>query len=149
MKFNIVGKNVEITQAIEEYVENRLSHLSKYFVIDEDTNVRVLIRVYDDAQKIETTIPTKNGILRAEASDRDLYVAIDEIVTKLTSQIRKQKTKLKKQRSVKNDGYAFDFTYLEELYDVEDDNDEVVRSKVINPEFQDLDTAILKMEMLN
>lgn len=150
MKYSIKGKNIEVTEAIEDYIENRIDILDKYFVIDEDTVAKILVRVYGADQKIETTIPTKHGILRAEARSKNLYTAIDEVVEKLESQIRKQKTKLKNHRSSKDKlGHAIDFEFLQELDIKEEDDEGVVRTKELTPEAKDIDTAILEMEMLN
>lgn len=147
MKYSIKGKNVEVTEAIKDYVESRLAHLSKYFVVDDETVVKILIKIYGDSQKIEATIPTKYGILRAEASDRDLYAAIDLVVAKLQSQIRKYKDKFKNHRSNKEHlGHAINFELLPEKNDAEDEV--IVRTKKLTPEVKDLDTAILEMEML-
>lgn len=151
MKFIIKGKNIEITEAIENYITNRLSTLTKYFIIDDSTDINVLISVYQDEQKMEVTIPTQQATLRAESRNRDLYAAIDVVVEKLQSQIRKQKTKLKKHRTNKEKlGHAFNF---EEIMDMEIEQDEagnnIVRTKHLTPEAKDLETAILEMEMLN
>ncbi|MDF9866620.1 putative sigma-54 modulation protein [Bacilli bacterium PM5-3] len=151
MKYSIKGKNVQVTEAIENYIESRLDLLDKYFVVDDSTVAKVLIRVYDSEQKIETTIPTKFGMLRAEARDKDLYTAIDSVVEKLEAQIRKQKTKLKDRRAKEKLGYAFNMEFLKELADDEFEEDlaEVVRTKELTPEAKDIDTAILEMEMLH
>ena len=151
MKYSIKGKNIQVTEAIENYIELRLEALDKYFVIDDETEVKVLIRVYDADQKIETTIPTKFGMLRAEARNKDLYTAIDSVVEKLESQIRKQKTKLKDRRAKEKLGHAFNVEFLQELVndEVEETIEEVVRTKALTPEAKDIDTAILEMEMLN
>ena len=151
MKYSIKGKNIEVTEAIESYIESRVDTLDKFFVIDEDTAAKILIRVYDNEQKIETTIPTKYGILRAEARDKDLYTAIDDVVEKLEAQIRKQKTKIKGHRAKEKLGHAFNLEFLQELdIDAQDEiQDEVVRTKELTPEAKDIDTAILEMEMLN
>lgn len=151
MKFIIKGKNIEITEAIENYITNRLSTLTKYFIIDDSTDINVLISVYQDEQKMEVTIPTQQATLRAESRNRDLYTAIDVVVEKLQSQIRKQKTKLKKHRTNKEKlGHAFNF---EEIMDMDMEQDEagnnIVRTKHLTPEAKDLETAILEMEMLN
>lgn len=152
MKYSIKGKNIDVTEAIETYIESRINTLDKFFVIDEETIAKILIRVYNDVQKIEATIPTKYGILRAEARDKDLYNAIDDVVEKLESQIRKQKTKIKGHRSNakyrESLGHAFDLNFIEELPNVDED-EQVVRVKQIVPEAKDIDTAILEMEMLH
>ena len=151
MRYSIKGKNVEVTEAIEGKVANSLESLDKYFVIDESTVATVLLTVYSDQQKIETTIPTKFGILRAEASDRDLYNAIDSVIDKLERQIRKQKTKLKNRRAKDKLGHAFNLEILQELQEDEAQvkDEGVVRTKFITPEAKDIETAILEMEMLN
>ena len=48
------------------------------------------------------TIPTDKFILRGEEEDKDLYAAIDLVTDKLERQIRKNKTRLKKQNSIDN-----------------------------------------------
>lgn len=148
MKYNIKGKNVEITEAINEYIQHRVDILSKYFLINSDTYVNILLKVYGDKQKIEVTIPTKYGVLRAESTDKDLYNAIDDVVSKLQSQIRRHKTKMKKQRTSKEKlGHAINFEVLPDLLDNEEEN--IIRVKSITPEAKDIETAILEMEMLN
>ncbi|MDR3214848.1 MAG: ribosome-associated translation inhibitor RaiA [Bacilli bacterium] len=154
MKYSIKSKNMEITEAIEKYIESRISLLDKFFVINDDTVAKILIKIYNDEQKIETTIPTKFGILRAEARDKDLYNAIDVVVDKLEAQIRKHKTKIKDHRSNHRGkeklGHAFDIEILDNLpINDFDDEDKVVRTKELTPEAKDIDTAILEMEMLN
>ena len=157
MKYSIKAKNIEITDAIEKYIESRINLLDKFFVVDDNTEAKILIKIYNDEQKIETTIPTKYGILRAEARDKDLYNAIDSVVDKLEAQIRKHKTKIKDHRASYRGkeklGLAFNIEMLDNLADAndydEDDDSQVVRTKELTPEAKDIDTAILEMEMLN
>lgn len=151
MDFTIKGKNIELTEAITEYIEGKLLGLDKYFVIDEQTEAKVLIVVHGNYQKIEVTIPTKHGVLRAESRDRDLYTAIDKVVEKLESQIRKQKTKIKVRSKDKQGlGHAFNIDFLTSLEEINDEDDKgVVRTKNITPEAKDIETAIMEMEMLH
>ena len=71
MRFEIVGKNVTVTPAMKEKIEKKISSLSKYLIINDDTIVRVVARVYPNSQKVEVTIPTKIGILRTEVVNDD------------------------------------------------------------------------------
>ncbi len=143
MKVQIYGKNISVTPAIQEKVENKLSILEKYFIIDEDAIANVVVRVYRLGQKIEVTIPTKMVVLRAEVTHDDLYAAIDLVIDKLEDQIRRQKTRLSKKGK---EGLAEIF--MHEEYEEEDTQD-VVRTKSISPETMDIDEAIMRMEMLN
>ena len=94
MRFEIIGKNITITDLMRSKIEKKLSALEKYLLIDPDTKARVVARVYPNSQKIEVTIPTKVGILRSEVTHEDLYAAIDIAVDKLEDQLRRQKTRL-------------------------------------------------------
>ena len=72
MKYNIRGDKLVVTDAINEYVETKLSKLNKYFK-DEDILANILLRVRGNSQIIEVTIPTDKFILRGEEEDKDLY----------------------------------------------------------------------------
>ena len=147
MKVQIYGKNITVTPAIAEKIENKLSSLEKYFIIDENTIANVVVRVYPAKQKIEVTIPCKTAILRAEVTHDDLYAAIDLVVDKLEDQIRRQKTRLSRKNKEK---LAMAFVDTESDYDDYDAlDDELVRTKSIVPDLLELDEAIMRMEMLN
>lgn len=144
MKVNIRGKNIEITEGIETKIKKKLSILDKYFIVSDDVEAKVLIRVYPVGQKIEVTIPTEYVLLRAEVVDDDLYAAIDAIVDKLESQIRRYKTRLS--RKSKDNKLAFNLASLDS--DEEDEEDIVVRTKTINPKPMDMEEAIMQMELI-
>ena len=142
MRFEIVGKNITITETMREKIEKKLSGLQKYLLIDPDTTARVVARVYPASQKIEVTIPTRVGILRTEVEHEDLYAAVDIALDKLEDQLRRQKSRLSRRHK---DSLAETFiTEDEELAK----SDEVVRTKNIAAEEMTLDDAIMKMEML-
>ena len=50
MRFEIVGKNVSVTDAMRTRIEEKLSNLSKYLLIDPNTIARVVVRVYPNSQ---------------------------------------------------------------------------------------------------
>ena len=83
MKYLIRGQKIEITGAIKDYVESKISRLDKYFENSDEIEANVLIKVVGRDQIIEVTIPTKHFILRNEVADQDLYAAIDKIIDKL------------------------------------------------------------------
>lgn len=141
MKINIVGKNISVTQGLQEKITKKLSALNKYIIIDDEDVANVLIRTYPTKQKIEVTIPTKYAILRAEVMDMDVYNAIDKVVDKLEDQIRRQKTRLER----KHKESLAEFLMNGEM-DQEEDIE--VKTKSIVPTEMDLEEAIMKMELL-
>ena len=143
MKVIVRGKNVTITDAIEDKITKKLALLDKYFIMGQDVEAKVLIRTYPFGQKIEVTIPAKVGILRAEVEHDDLYAAIDKVSDKIERQIRKNKTRLKKK--VNKDivkGFALNFEEIEQNDDV------IVRRKTIEDKPMSEEEAILQMELL-
>ncbi len=144
MKITLRGKNIEITQAIEEKVGEKLNKLDKYFIVSEDVEAKVLVRTYPYGQKIEVTIPTEYVLLRAEVVDEDLYNAIDLVIDKLEGQIRKYKTRLS--RKSKDNKLAFNLASIEPL-EVEEE-DVLVKTKTITPKPMDMEEAIMQMELI-
>ena len=143
MRFEIIGKNIEVTPAMKEKIEDKLSNLDKYLLIDPDTTARVVARVYPNSQKVEVTIPSKVGLLRAEVIDEDFYAAVDLAIDKLEDQIRRQKTRLSR-RHKEHLAKAF---VDEEDYEDTNESDIPVKTKNIIAEKMDLDEAIMQMEL--
>ena len=144
MKITLRGKNIEITEAIEEKVSEKLSKLDKYFIVSENVEAKVLVRTYPYGQKIEVSIPTEYVLLRAEVVDQDLYNAIDLVIDKLEGQIRKYKTRLN--RKSKDNKLAFNLASIEPLEDEEEDV--LVKTKTITPKPMDMEEAIMQMELI-
>ena len=143
MKFEIYGDNVVITEGMRHRIETKLSFLNKYLLIDENTTARVVAKVYPNAQKVEITIPSKIGPLRAEVMHEDFYAAVDLAIDKLEDQIRRQKTRLSRRHKE-----SLVDTFID-LNAKEDEEDVVVRTKEIAAEEMTLDEAIMRMEMLS
>ncbi|MGN8645422.1 ribosome hibernation-promoting factor, HPF/YfiA family [Gracilibacillus sp. HCP3S3_G5_1] len=153
MKYNIRGENIEVTNAIKEYVERKIGKLERYFDTPPTSDVNVNISVYNDEQQIEVTIPMTNLLLRAEENHVDLYAAIDLVVDKLERQIRKHKTKVnRKFRQQGAPKHVFaelenEATQLSEV-DFEDQDIEIVRTKRFELKPMDSEEAVLQMDML-
>ncbi|WP_456277663.1 ribosome hibernation-promoting factor, HPF/YfiA family [Bacillus sp. AK128] len=150
MKFNIRGENIEVTPALRDFVEQKVGKLDRYFEDGLNADVNVNLKVYNNKQKVEVTVPMTQLTLRAEEQHDDLYAAIDLVLDKLERQIRKHKTrvnkKLRDQGSPKfmfTNGVEPRTPYLED-----EDEEEVVRTKRFNLKPMDSEEAILQMNML-
>ena len=144
MKLNIRGDKIEVTDSIKAYVEDKLSKLDKYF--KEELEAKVLIRVRNNLQFIEVTIPTNKFTIRAEAGNGDLYAAIDKAEEVLERQIRKNNTRIR-DRYKKETISEFNFELNIET-DVEEPN-KIIKRKTIEIKPMDEEEAILQMELLN
>lgn len=96
MKVEVVGKNgFTPSDSNKEYAVKKLSKL-KGLVSDYDNiTPRVVCKVYKQFHKVEITIRSKDGLLRAEVSQPDIYAAIDSAIDKLVTQIKRHNDRVK------------------------------------------------------
>lgn len=143
MKINIRGSKIEITEAIENYIKEKIGRLERYIDFS-NAEAIVVVKLDGIYQKVEVTIPLKNMILRAEVKEKDLYSSIDKITDKMERQIRKNKTKMKRKNTEK---IVADFNL-----DFESDTDEdtkIVKRKTIALKPMNEEEAMLQMDLID
>lgn len=123
---NATTKNTQVTDAIREKIENKLSKLDKF--LPENADIRVVTRVVKQDQIIEITVPNYHGkMVRVEERDASLYNAIDNAERILSRKLRKIKEKdITKHRTEKPDPYIEEVD-KEEAYEEKDI--EILREK--------------------
>jgi len=149
IRFSIRGENIEVTDAIRDYVENKISKIEKYFHEDQELDARVNLKVYrEKTSKVEVTLPLGEITLRAEDVSQDMYGSIDLVVDKIERQIRKNKTKIAKKHREKV-ATSQVFTAEFEAEEAEETAvTKVVRTKHVTLKPMDLEEALLQMELL-
>lgn len=146
MELNIRGDKLVVTKAIKDYITEKMGKLDKYFDNGKNLKAQIIIRVKNDEEIIEVTVPTNKFTLRAEEKHQDLYAAIDLVIDKLERQIRKNKTKLNnKYKNIVKLDINTDF----DIKDDEEENFEVVKRKNITTKPMDEEEAMLQMDLLN
>jgi len=97
MKLVIQGKNIEITDAIHEYVQQKIHKAVSHFQqlameVDVHLSVERNPRITPN-QTVEVTIYASGSVIRAEESSENLYASIDLVANKIARQLRKFKEK--------------------------------------------------------
>ena len=92
MRLQVKGKNVEVSQQIRAYAEEKLSRLERH--LNGPTQVELELAVernpsIPDNHVAEATIWTKGPTLRAREASEDMKAAIDQLVDKLERQVKK------------------------------------------------------------
>jgi putative sigma-54 modulation protein len=145
MNILVSGKNMKVRDDVREYAEKKLEKFEKFF--RSDIEAHLTVSHIKDKQVVELTIPLKNaGIFRVEEITDDMYKSIDFAVDKLTKQITKHKTALKK-RYQSHDTIRFDYFPEYVLNEVET-NLKIVKNKKFYIKPMDAEEAVLQMEML-
>jgi putative sigma-54 modulation protein len=141
MRVTVIGKNIDVTPALKEIVERKISKLDRYF--KPNVEARATLTVQKNSQIFEVTIPFNGVILRCEESTDDMYKSIDLVETKLERQIRKQRTKLQRRNNE-----SLRFNSFDEVAFEEDDEGEIVKVKKFNIKPMSAEEAILQMELV-
>lgn len=145
MKLNYTGKNMDITDALRDVTNKKLSKLDKYFQKDIEGNVTFSSE--KNRKIIEVTINLPGTIIRAEESTDDMYVSIDKAVDILERQIRKYKTRLQK-RYKNNETIRFENVMPLKANEEDDEGPKIVRKKRFMLKPMVSEEAVLQMELL-
>nr|WP_113868583.1 ribosome-associated translation inhibitor RaiA [Brenneria salicis]NMN92470.1 ribosome-associated inhibitor A [Brenneria salicis ATCC 15712 = DSM 30166]RBP59344.1 SSU ribosomal protein S30P /sigma 54 modulation protein [Brenneria salicis ATCC 15712 = DSM 30166]RLM31294.1 ribosomal subunit interface protein [Brenneria salicis ATCC 15712 = DSM 30166] len=91
MTINITSKQMDITPAIRQHVEDRLSKLDKWQA--HLINPHIILSKEPQGFIADATISTPNGPLVASAKHEDMYVAVNDLIAKLERQLNKVRHK--------------------------------------------------------
>jgi putative sigma-54 modulation protein len=97
MKLLIQGNNIDVTEAIHDYVEQKLEKAVKHFQ-NLTTKIDVHLSVARNARisnkhKAEVTVYANGTVIRAQENSENLYASIDLVSDKIARQLRKYKEK--------------------------------------------------------
>lgn len=89
MNLTVTGHHLEITPAIRAYIEERVEKITQHF--DHVIDVRVTLTVESLKHKAEATVHLRGKDIHVEATEADMYAAIDALKDKLDRQVQKHK----------------------------------------------------------
>ena len=95
MNLNITGKDFELTDAIKDYIDEKVSKISKY--IGDDFDATATLKIEGNEQVAEIRISFAGEVIKAVTASKDLYSSVDKDIDILEGQIRKIKTKKDRQ----------------------------------------------------
>ena len=147
MKYQIIGKNITVTEGISAAIENKVGKMDKYFRDRQDIDARAVVSSHGETAKVEITIFLPEMTLRAEVEHQDLYAAIDLAIDKLEGQMRKLKTRMDRSNGKLSLGRAIDFEEIEASQEPEE-KDIIVRAKSYYLNAMDIEEAVTRMQAL-
>ena len=100
MRLQVKGKNVEVSDAIRAYAQEKLAKLDRQLT---DPRVELELAVernpsIADAHVAEATVFTRGPVLRARESSQDMKASIDQLVDKLERQVTRYREKRQRGR---------------------------------------------------
>ena len=160
MKLVLQSKNIEITDAIRDYVNQKIEKAVSHFEhittgIDINLSVAKNPRIAA-SQVAEVTIYANGAVIRAEEASEHLYASIDLVADKISRQLRKYKernfTKKDRVDPVKDLGEELDLELLD--YNLTDNRAatlpaEVVRTKYFVMSALTIEEAVAQLQLVD
>ena len=96
MQLIIQGKNMEVTDRLQEYIEKKVGKLDRYLPTITEARMELSVegaKSAKDRQVAQLTVRSKGTLLRAEERTADMFASIDATVDKMYRQIVRYKGK--------------------------------------------------------
>lgn len=145
MNIIVKGRNIDVTDALKDYVEKRFSKLEKYFSKELEGTITLVVERGD--HRAEATIPLHRYILRAEDTSDDMYASIDAVSDKIERQVRKYKTRMNRKGKQAKEETLINPAVLEE--NTQEEADIIAKTKSFVLKTMDAEEAVMQMELLD
>jgi putative sigma-54 modulation protein len=147
MRLQVKGKNVEVSDTIRRYAEEKMQKLDR--LLHELTQVELELRVERNPsiaanQVAEATIWTKGPTLRAREASTDMKASIDELTEKLQRQVEHYKAK-RRGRQVRGNGVPSGGPMS---IPNEETGPQIVRTKQFSVKPMSAEEAVLQLELI-
>jgi len=93
MKVHLVGKNIELTDAIKDHLSHKIN--KNFQGLDSTAELRVSLCIEKKRHIAHAIFKTKGVILYTEDETKDLYASVDSVLKKLAKNLKKRKTRTK------------------------------------------------------
>lgn len=146
MRLQVKGKNVEVSDAIRSYAEQKLGKLDRQ--LSDLTRVELELAVERNPsiaanQVAEATIWTKGPVLRARESSADMRASIDQLTEKLLRQVKHYRERRRGRPSRGNGGVPGGGIPMTEELD-----SQIVKTKQFPVRAMTPEEAVLELELV-
>ncbi|WP_027876818.1 ribosome hibernation-promoting factor, HPF/YfiA family [Meiothermus cerbereus] len=146
--YKLVGRQIEITEALKNYLDKKMVRLDRFF---DNAEAKVVLSMAQGARverkaKAEIQVNVPGGIVRVEESDSDMYAAIDRAIDRLEYQLKRYKERhFQRERQAVPEPVLAGGGFAE----AEEDNEpRIVRTKRFNMKPMTPEDAAFEMEAL-
>ena len=148
MRLQVKGRNVEVSESLRRYAEEKLGRLGKQ--LSDPTQVELELALEGNPSiandhVAEATIWTKGPTLRARESSTAFEASIDQLVDKLERQVQRYRAKRSRRETARRaDGHAS----AEPQFTAEQLERMIVKSKQFDLQAMSPEEATLQLELI-
>jgi putative sigma-54 modulation protein len=99
MEIRTTARHFELTDNLRKFAEEELKRLEKYY--DHIIDCHLTMSVEKARQTAELTVKVYGTKLMSKAKAYDMYVAVEQVITKMETQIKKYKAKLRDKKGAR------------------------------------------------
>ena len=147
MNIKITAKNLELTDALKDYVQKKLTKVEKYF--DYLIDINVVLEIQKNVHLAEILVNAKGVFLKGLEKSEDLYASIDLAIDKIERQLSKYKKKLKEKSSNEPLSTSVFKLNIFETESFDDNEPRVIVSKEMPAKPMNTEEAVMQMNLLN
>ena len=149
MRLHVKGKNVEVSESIRLYAEEKMRKLDRQ--LHELTEVELELSVEKNPsiaanQVAEATVRTKGPTLRVTEASTDMKASIDQLTEKLTRQIDHARGKQRKDWHPRDNGSPSGGPMS--IPDEEETSEQIVKVKQFSVKPMSPEEAVLQLELI-
>lgn len=139
MNIKINCKQMDLTQTLKDYTEEKIGKFNKY--LNNITEATVTMSVEKYRHKTEVLLKVNGSHIQAESITGEMYSSIDEVVEKLSRQVKKYKEKTVSHRKGKE---------KEEISTgIEESAPTIIKDKSFNIKPMSLEEAAMQMDLVD
>ena len=146
----IQGKHIQVTNAMETYILEKMDKLQRF--TSNILEIKVTLEVQKVAHSVSILMQFMHFVIQVRSTTVDLYAAIDGALHKLSTLIRKYKSKLQNHRNEDLTSIDMKVHVLEPIDDLAEINDEIAEETLKEelkqykiPEIVSKETMTIKM----
>ena len=146
MRLHVKGKNVEVSDSIRQYAEDKMSKLNRQ--LHELTEVELELRVEKNPsisanQVAEVTVWTKGPTLRVTEASSDMKSSIDQLTDKLLRQVQDYRGK-RRSKQIRGNGIPPGGSMSIDP----EDTGQIVKTKQFTLKPMNAEEAVLQLELI-
>ena len=102
MKVSITGRKMEMTEALNEHIKEKIRGIKKF--LNEVKDVHIVLSVEKHRHFAEITLNASGYVIHCKEETNNMYSSIDRVIGKLTKQLKKHKDKILTLKNKKKSG---------------------------------------------
>lgn len=101
MNVRVTARHFELTENLNNYAVDEIKRLEKYY--DHIIEANLTMTIEKNRQIAELSVKVYGTVLTSKAKTYDMYLAIEQVVSKMETQIKRYKAKLKDKKGARRE----------------------------------------------